>query len=155
MGSRGTIEETYAAALQHDIATVPPDAYRLGVVRRPLPWLLGAVDENEPALGPPEGLLSEFRERYETLATETNLDEATAHNLAIADISYRQRYLEYLKTDSDAQSAIESVRSRVLDGADIVFSVMRTPTRSTVTGCYSWNTCMSSFPRWLSVMTSK
>jgi hypothetical protein len=43
----GTLDETYVAALQHDLVE-PGDATLVGVVRHPTGWFRAATDENQP-----------------------------------------------------------------------------------------------------------
>lgn len=115
----GSIHDTYVAALQHDIAEVPEDTVKLGVVRRPTPWFYAHVDENIPTLGPPEDLLDAFQERYEELQEE-GMDDADAHNAALGDISYDDRYLSYLDSSEEAEAALDDLRNRLAKREDIV-----------------------------------
>lgn len=114
----GRVFETYVAALQHDLADIPEDATRIGVVRRPTPWFYGTVDENRPALGPPPGLLDETQARRDELEAE-GLSDADAHNQAMTDIDFTARYEDYLQTDPDAQAALEDIRGMLADGEDV------------------------------------
>jgi uncharacterized protein YeaO (DUF488 family) len=115
----GQVYDTYVAALQHDIADVPEDAVRIGVVRKPTPWFWAQVDENRPELGPPATLLDEFKERYEALQ-EQGMADAEAHNAALADVDYDDRYRSHLDDSDEAQAAIEAIRARLERGADVV-----------------------------------
>lgn len=115
----GTLYDTYVAALQHDLAEVPPDARLIGVVRRPTPWVYGVVDENVTSLGPPDSLLAEFKARHEE-RVDAGEDDATAHNAAMDDVSYDERYREYLDASAAAQEAIAAIRERLDAGADVV-----------------------------------
>lgn len=119
MTERGALLDTYAAALQHDLADLDGDERLLGVVRRPLPWLLGQVEENRSELGPPPELLDAVKQRHEELQ-ETGLSDATAHNRALAELDYRDRYLDYVKNSEDAQAAIQDIKELRADGQDVV-----------------------------------
>lgn len=46
------LEDTYVAALQHDLVDVSMEATLVGVVRRPTGWFRTTIDENYPVLGP-------------------------------------------------------------------------------------------------------
>lgn len=118
MPDRGRVFDTYVAALQHDIADVPDDAHRVGVVRRPAPWFHGQVDENLRALGPPEVLLDEVKTRYRELC-DAGVDEDEAHNRALDEVSYDERYLEHVGSDPDARAALASIRERLDAGTDV------------------------------------
>lgn len=115
----GTVHDTYVAALQHDIADVPDEAVRVGVVRRPTPWFYAQVDENVPELGPPADLLEEFKDRYEH-RQEQGLGDAEAHNTALEDVDYDARYRSYLDESDEARAAIEDLRNRLESGEDVV-----------------------------------
>lgn len=113
----GDVTETYAAALQHDIADLPPDATRVGVVRRPTGWFSALVDENVPALGPPESLLTEAKERQEALQTQGLCDEE-AHNAAWAETDFEDRYRAHL-ADGEAADAVAALADRVAGGETV------------------------------------
>lgn len=112
----GTVEETYAAALQHDL--YDGEATLVGVVRRPTRWFDALVDENLPVLGPPEALLDETKERHEQLKMRGMCDEG-AHNAAWSESNFERRYREYLDANDDARDALEALLDRVADGEDI------------------------------------
>lgn len=114
----GRLDDTYVAALQHDIAAIPEDATRVGVVRRPTPWFHGPVEENLPALAPPAGLLDEVKRRHEQLE-RTGLSDAEAHNRALKRSDYEERYLAHLETPA-ARSALDDLTERIEGGEDIV-----------------------------------
>ncbi|MFC7142656.1 DUF488 domain-containing protein [Halosimplex aquaticum] len=114
----GTVTDTYAAALQHDIAEVPDDARLVGVVRRPTGWFSALVDENVPALGPPESLLSETKERQEDLRMQGLCDEE-AHNAAWGETDFEARYREHLASDEAARDAVDALAKRVADGESV------------------------------------
>jgi uncharacterized protein YeaO (DUF488 family) len=112
----GTVEETYAAAIQHDL--YDGDATRVGVVRRPTGWFRAVVDENVPAVAPPEELLDEAKQRHEELKLAGMCDEG-AHNAAWEETDFETRYHEHLDTDADAQAAVEALLARVRAGEDL------------------------------------
>lgn len=117
--TRGTLRDTYVAALQHDLVDLPDQAALVGVVRSPMPWFAPAVDENHPALGPPQTLLERIKQRAEELEAD-GLDDAEAHNTAWDDVDFERRYREHLHTNDEAQTAFEALRTRLLDGEDLV-----------------------------------
>lgn len=119
MSERGALRDTYAAALQHDLVDLDGDERLLGVVRRPLPWLLGQVEENRPELGPPAELLDAVKNRHEALQ-DRGLSDAEAHNRALEAVDYRERYLAYLKNSAATQEAIEHIEESLADGTDVV-----------------------------------
>lgn len=110
----GTVTETYAAALQHDIADLPEGATRVGVVRRPTGWFAALVDENRPELGPPESLLSETKDRQEALRRRGLCDEE-AHNAAWDETDFAARYREHLASGA-AAAAVTDLAERVAAG---------------------------------------
>lgn len=116
--SPGRLLDTYAAALQHELVELPPDTKRVGVVRRPTPWLWSVIDENRSALGPPDSLLSEFRERVDVL-TDRDVDEVAAHNRAMVDVAYERRYRRHLEHSEEAKAAIEEIRQELQNGQDV------------------------------------
>ena len=109
-----SVSETYVAALQHDLADVG-DATLVGVVRRPTGWFRAAVDENHPALGPPEDLLDRFQEHVEERKLDGMCDEG-AHNAAWEDLDVAERYREHLAEDDAAREALDALVARVRDG---------------------------------------
>lgn len=116
--SRGTVSETYHAALSHDLAEMPEDATRVGVVRRPTAWFSGEIDENIPELAPPEGLLDEFEDHHEDLKMQGMCDEG-AHNAAWENLRFEERYREHLD-GADAREALSGLAERIAGGEDIV-----------------------------------
>ncbi|QLH78840.1 DUF488 family protein [Halosimplex rubrum] len=114
----GAVTETYAAALQHDIADLSEEATRVGVVRRPTGWFGALVDENRPELGPPESLLSETKDRQEALRRQGLCDEE-AHNAAWAETDFETRYRDYLATDEAAGDALADLAERVRAGESV------------------------------------
>ncbi|MFB6141112.1 MAG: DUF488 domain-containing protein [Halosimplex sp.] len=114
----GTVTETYAAALRHDIVDLPAATTRVGVVRRPTGWFRALVDENRSALGPPEALLSETEERSEELQRRGLCDEE-AHNAAWTETDFESRYRDHLATDEAAGEALADLSDRVRDGESV------------------------------------
>ncbi|MBZ6496484.1 DUF488 family protein [Natrinema longum] len=115
--ARGTLTDTYVAALQHDLADLPADATRVGVVRQPTSWFHAAVDENRPALGPPTELLESMRDREEDMKMQ-GLCEEGAHNAAWDQVGFGAAYREYLETD-DAQAALAALDGRLAAGESL------------------------------------
>ena len=113
----GSVDETYAAALQHDLVELE-GATPVGVVRRPPPWFHAAVAENRRELGPPVDLLEAVRERREDLKT-AGICETGAHNAAFEEVDFDTRYREHLRADDDAGAALAALRERVSDGEDV------------------------------------
>jgi hypothetical protein len=107
----GTVTETYAAALQHDIADLPDDAALVGVVRRPTGWFSAPVDENRLELGPPESLLSETKERQEDFRRQGLFDEE-AHNAAWGEVDFEARYRGHLASGRPRWRSERSMASR-------------------------------------------
>lgn len=116
--NRGTLVDTYVAALQHDLVDLPNETTTVGVVRRPTRWLHPYVDENRAALGPPEGLLEAFQARH-TALLEQGIEDATAHNRAWEDVSYDQRYRAHLEDSGDARAALTSLRTWLQEGRNV------------------------------------
>lgn len=118
-GTRGSLDETYHAALQHDLVSLSGDPRLVGVVRRPTNWFRRSVDENHRELGPPADLLDAFRERHEDLRSRGMCDEG-AHNAAWEELAFEERYREHLQTTADAIAAIDDLVFRIRTGDDIV-----------------------------------
>jgi hypothetical protein len=119
MTKRGQLEHTYVAALQHDLADVPPEATKVGVVRRATPWFHGVVDENVPAVAPPEDLLERFKDRCDDLEMQGLCAEG-AHNAAWDELDVEERYREHLADSAPAREALEDLRHRLEEGEDLV-----------------------------------
>jgi len=117
--SEATVDETYVAAIQHELVEFEGDEHLAGVVRRPTGWFRASVDENYPALGPPESLLSTVKEREEDFKMQGMCDEG-AHNAAWDDTDFDRRYREYLEESEAAQSRLSSLAERVRDGQPVV-----------------------------------
>lgn len=119
MTATDRLEETYVAALQHDLVDVPTDATLVGVVRRPTGWFSATVDENHPALGPPSDLLDEFKRRHEDLETQ-GMDDDEAHDAAWDDVEFEERYRAHLTDTADARDAVDELTDRLRDGEHLV-----------------------------------
>lgn len=115
---RGTLADTYVAAIQHDLVELPADATRVGVVRQPTSWFHTAVDENRPELGPPADLLESFRQREEDMKMQ-GLCEEGAHNAAWEQVGFEDVYREYLEDSSEAQDAIAGLTDRLAAGESL------------------------------------
>ncbi|ELY67072.1 DUF488 domain-containing protein [Natrinema versiforme] len=115
---RGTLADTYVAAIQHDLAEVPAEATRVGVVRQPTSWFHTAVDENRPELGPPADLLESFRQREEDMKMQ-GLCEEGAHNAAWDQVGFEDAYRTYLEDSSEAQDAIATLDERLAAGESL------------------------------------
>jgi uncharacterized protein YeaO (DUF488 family) len=119
MTESGRLDHTYVAALQHDLADVPREATRVGVVRRPTPWFHAVVDENVDSVAPPADLLEAFKDRCDDLEMQGLCAEG-AHNAAWDELDFEERYREHLANSAGAQEAIAELRSRLAAGEDLV-----------------------------------
>lgn len=115
----GDVRETYHAALAHELVTFPDGARLIGVVRRPTGWFRSEVDENRPALGPPDALLEETQAAAERMETE-GFDETPAHNLAWEETDFEARYREHLETSAEAARELDDLAARARDGEVVV-----------------------------------
>lgn len=120
MSSSDLLGDTYVAALQHDLVDVPPEATLVGVVRRPTGRVRPTVDENYPALGPPEDLLDEFKQRHEDFKMQGMCDEG-AHNAAWNEVGFEDRYRSHLTDAAEAREAVDELTGRLRDGEQLVF----------------------------------
>ncbi|OIB59355.1 DUF488 domain-containing protein [Natrialba sp. SSL1] len=116
--SESILTDTYVAALQHDLADIPPETTLVGVVRSPTSWFHAAVDENVPELGPPAELLDDVRTSEEDLKMRGICDEE-AHNAAWDQVGFADAYREHLQTADDAERAIESLADRLAAGESL------------------------------------
>ncbi|WP_336036113.1 DUF488 family protein [Halobacterium yunchengense] len=114
----GGLADTYVAALQHDTADVPGDATLVGVVRRPTGWFSAAVDENAPALAPPEPLLEDAKARERELEAD-GVGGAEANRRAWRGVDFAQRYREHLEGDADARDALGALAARLAGGESL------------------------------------
>ncbi|QCS42049.1 DUF488 domain-containing protein [Natrinema versiforme] len=115
---RGTLADTYVAAIQHDLVELPADATRVGVVRQPTSWFHSAVDENRPELGPPADLLEEMRDAEEEMKMQ-GLCEEGAHNAAWDRVGFEDAYRAYLEDSSEARDAIATLADRLAAGESL------------------------------------
>ena len=113
----GTLTDTYVAALQHDLVELPSGTRRVGVVRKPTRWFHAVVDENRPALGPPEALLDEFQDRTESFSLD-GLCEEGAHNAAWEELDFAERYRAHLESGA-ANQAVDDLCGALDDGTDV------------------------------------
>jgi uncharacterized protein YeaO (DUF488 family) len=119
MTDRGQLRDTYIAAIQHDKVDLSGEELLVGVVRRPHSWFYGQVDENRPALAPPETLLDEFKERAAALEAD-GLADATAHNEAWDSVDFDDRFRRHLAETPAAQDAMADLTGRLADGDNVV-----------------------------------
>ena len=113
-----SLTDTYVAALQHDLVELPPETTRVGVVRQPTSWFHGTVDENVPALWPPEDLLSATKRHEEDLKRRGICDEE-AHNVAWDETDFSVRYRTHLETSGAAGEAMDDLVARLRQGESI------------------------------------
>jgi hypothetical protein len=115
MADTGTLTDTYVAAIQHDLVTLPSGTTLVGVVREPTSWFHPVVDENHPALGPPADLLDDVRTAEEDLKMQ-GVCEEEAHNAAWRETAFGDRYRDHLGSDPDAGAAVDALVDRLRDG---------------------------------------
>lgn len=120
MTTTDLLDDTYVAALQHDLVDVPTEATLVGVVRRPTGWFRTTIDENHPALGPPPDLLDEFKQRHEDFKMQGMCDEG-AHNAAWDEVGFEDQYRSHLAEAADAQEAVAELTDRLRDDEHLVF----------------------------------
>ena len=116
--TRGTLQDSYVAALRHELVELEPKTTRVGVVRKPTPWFHAAVDENVPELGPPASLLEETKQAEDQLKLRGVCDEE-AHNAAWEDVDFAGRYRRHLHDADDARSALDALDRRLADGESL------------------------------------
>lgn len=119
MGDSAGVDDTYVAAIQHGTVDLPEDAFVVGVVRRPMGWFHAQVDENIADLGPPEPLLQDITARQQALEND-GVDEARAHNRAMEESNFEERYRAYLETSEAASQARDRLLQELADGRDVV-----------------------------------
>ncbi len=119
MGSRGTVRDTYVAALQNDLVELAGDEHLAGVVRRPTPWFYAEIDYNYRALGPPESLLEECK-RVEANFEDRGYAETAALNAAWEEVDFARRYRDYLDSDEAPNPALNDLSNRLGDGETVV-----------------------------------
>ncbi len=120
------VHETYAAALQHGRADLPDGTRLVGVVRRPMGWFHGVVDENVPALGPPGDLLDAVKDRQAELE-DSGVRDVAAIRQAWDDADFAAGYRVYLDEDPEAAAALEALAGRVEDGEDVALVCYESP----------------------------
>ena len=120
------VHETYAAALQHDRADLPDGTRLVGVVRRPMGWFHGVVDENLPALGPPGDLLDAVKARQAELE-EAGERDVHAIREAWDETEFAARYRAYLEAEPDAAAALDELAERVRGGEDVALVCYESP----------------------------
>jgi uncharacterized protein YeaO (DUF488 family) len=114
----GTVADTYLAALQHGHHEPRDDERLVGVVRRPMYGFADAVDENRPALGPPDALLDDAKAAEERLAAE-GASDAAANRRAWEAVDFAERYRDYLSSSEDARRALTDLVGVLRDGTDV------------------------------------
>ncbi|WP_246308159.1 DUF488 family protein, N3 subclade [Halorarum salinum] len=112
------LHDTYVAALRHDLVDLPEGTRLVGVVRRQTRWFAGAVDENRPELGPPEGLLDDVKRAEEDLKI-AGFCEEEAHNAAWDRADFADRYRDHLADSAEATAAVDGLRNALEDGEDV------------------------------------
>ncbi|UPM44574.1 DUF488 domain-containing protein [Halocatena salina] len=112
MTTTDLLQDTYVAALQHDLVDVPTETTLVGVVRRPTHSFRTTIDENYPALGPPPELLTEFKQRQEDFKIQGLCDEG-AHNAAWDEVGFEDRYRSHLTEATDAKDAVAELVDRL------------------------------------------
>lgn len=118
MTTAGELTDTYVAAVQHDLADLPPETTLVGVVRKPMRWFGPVVDENHPDLGPPEDLLEETKRLEDELTAEGRPD-AAANRAAWRETDFADRYREYLGSDPDARAELAALADRLRAGENL------------------------------------
>jgi uncharacterized protein YeaO (DUF488 family) len=116
--ARGTLADTYVAAIQHDLADLPADATRVGVVRQPTSWFHAVVDENRPELGPPADLLESMRDAEEDMKMQ-GLCEEGAHNAAWDQVGFGEAYRDHLASSDEAGRTLAALRDRLASGESL------------------------------------
>lgn len=115
---RGTVGETYAAALRQDVVDVG-DATLVGVARRPTRRFSALVDEYYPDLGPPEALLAETESRREDLKARGMCDDG-AHNAAWEETRFASRFEDHVDATDGVDDRLSELAARVREGEDVV-----------------------------------
>ncbi|MFC6718736.1 DUF488 domain-containing protein [Natrialbaceae archaeon GCM10025810] len=115
---RGTLEDAYVAAIQHDLVDLPPETTLVGVVRRPTGWFHSSVDENVLELAPPESLLESFKGRVEDMKMQ-GLCEEGAHNAAWDEVGFEEAYRDHLEESAEAQDALSDLEERLESGESL------------------------------------
>ena len=116
--SEGTLADTYVAAIQHGLASLPAEATLVGAVRQPTSWFHAAVDENRPELGPPADLLESFQATVEDYKMRGVCEEG-AHNAAWDEVDFEERYRTYLEDSNEPREARSDLETRLGSGESI------------------------------------
>lgn len=119
MDTTDRLQDTYVAAIQHDLVDFPPGTTFVGVVRRPTGWFRSTVDENHPDLGPPRELLDAIKQQHEEFKLQGMCDEG-AHNAAWDEVEFDQRYRSYLSESPQAQEVIAELTDRLRNEEQLV-----------------------------------
>lgn len=119
MTTTDLLQDTYVAALQHNLVDVPTEATLVGVVRRSTGWFRTTIDKNYPALGPPPELLDEFKQRHEGFKMRGLCDEG-AHNAAWDEVGFEDRYRTHLTEAADAQDTVAELTDRLRNEEHLV-----------------------------------
>ncbi|RBI59401.1 hypothetical protein DMJ13_22545 [halophilic archaeon] len=112
MSMTDLLQDTYVAALQHNLVDVPAEATLVGVVRRPTGWFRTTIDENISTLGPPTELLDEFKQRHEDFKMQGLCDEG-AHNAAWDEVEFEDQYRSHITEDTDSHKATIELADRL------------------------------------------
>lgn len=104
----GQLHDSYHAALQNDIDT-PGDSDRvLGVVNEQMYGIQNHIDENWPALAPPDPLFNQFKQTADEMG----------HNAAVSEVDFRARYRDHLQGETP-QARIAEIRTMLAEGTDV------------------------------------
>ena len=106
---RGTLRDTYHAALQHNHVEPGEDDLGLGVVREPMYGIQTHLDDNWTILAPPREALMEFKDRADEIG----------HNEAVDELDFDARYRELITTDDEVRQAIDMVVGELKQGRDV------------------------------------
>jgi uncharacterized protein YeaO (DUF488 family) len=128
MTGTGTVDEMYLSELHqqntsNDQATLgsftdeekTKETTTIAVVSDPTGGIVEAADEFEPDLGMPSKLLNELRKVRSQIDTD---DDVRQHNEAVERLDLKQKYKDYLQSDSAAPK-VEALVERVEDGENI------------------------------------
>lgn len=107
--TEGVLHDTYHAALQHNHVEPDEDDLVLGVVREPMYGIHTFLDDNYPVLAPTLAALREFKERADEIG----------HNEAVEELDFDSRYRELIRSEEEAQEAMQWIVSELEDGRDV------------------------------------
>lgn len=111
------VHETYVNALHHDNATIPIDAWRVGVVNIKMYGIDGVTDTNFESLGPPDELFTAFRDTRSDLEDD-GMDKQAAHNAAWDAVNFEGRYWSYLADGWENNTAVRDACNTILAELD-------------------------------------